>query len=202
MLRLLADIGQSYESLKSLSGKPYYWVYFEIVIIIIQRFYFVRKKQTCLFSIIKFNTWQALKLFSRGHHIIWRWLLYETSLVAELFKESVCNAGDLGSTPGLGRSPEKGMATHSSILAWRIPWRQSMGSQRVRHDWVTNTFTLIGQLNSKNLIHNYAYNRCYIRHLSYHEKSAQPTSPKNLWSRETRVPKLGSNISNINSLHF
>ena len=37
---------------------------------------------------------------------------------------------------------EKGMATHSSILAWRIPWAkepvgqgsQSMGSQRVRHD--------------------------------------------------------------------
>ena len=40
---------------------------------------------------------------------------------------------------------EKGMPTHSSILAWRIPWTeepgrlQSMGSQRVRHDWVTNT---------------------------------------------------------------
>ena len=35
---------------------------------------------------------------------------------------------------------EKGMATHSSILAWRIPWteepggQQSMGSQRVGHD--------------------------------------------------------------------
>ena len=35
---------------------------------------------------------------------------------------------------------EKGMATHSSILAWRVPWTeephglQSMGSQRVRHD--------------------------------------------------------------------
>ena len=35
---------------------------------------------------------------------------------------------------------EKGMATHSSSLAWRIPWTeelgrlQSMGSQRVRHD--------------------------------------------------------------------
>ena len=35
---------------------------------------------------------------------------------------------------------EKGMVTHSSILAWRIPWTeepgglQSMGSQRVRHD--------------------------------------------------------------------
>ena len=43
--------------------------------------------------------------------------------------------GDLGSIPGLGRSPEEGMATHSSILAWRIPmdrevWGlQSMGSQ-------------------------------------------------------------------------
>ena len=32
-------------------------------------------------------------------------------------KESACNAGDLGSIPGLGRSLEKGMATHSSILA-------------------------------------------------------------------------------------
>ena len=37
-------------------------------------------------------------------------------------KESTCNVGDLGSTPGLGRSPEKGTATLSSILAWRIPW--------------------------------------------------------------------------------
>ena len=39
---------------------------------------------------------------------------------------------------------EKEMATHSSILAWRIPWTeepgglQSMGSQRVGHDWATS----------------------------------------------------------------
>ena len=47
----------------------------------------------------------------------------------------------------LGREDfaEEGMATHSSILAWRIPWteelggRQSTGSQRVRHDWGTDT---------------------------------------------------------------
>ena len=44
---------------------------------------------------------------------------------------------------------EKGMATHSSILAWRNPWTeepgglQSMVSQRVGHNWVTNTFTFI-----------------------------------------------------------
>jgi len=42
--------------------------------------------------------------------------------------------------PGSGKSPEKEMATHSSILAWRIPWTgesgrlQSMGSQRIGND--------------------------------------------------------------------
>ena len=37
-------------------------------------------------------------------------------------KKSACNLGDLGLIPGLGRSLEKGKATHSSILNWRIPW--------------------------------------------------------------------------------
>ena len=36
-------------------------------------------------------------------------------------KESSCSAGNLGSISGLGRSLQKGKATHSSILAWRIP---------------------------------------------------------------------------------
>ena len=54
-------------------------------------------------------------------------------------KASACNAGDLGSIPGSGRSLKKEMATHSSILAWKISWLepgrlQSMGSQRVGHD--------------------------------------------------------------------
>ena len=53
------------------------------------------------------------------------------------------NAGDIrevGSIPGSGRSPAEGMAAHSSILAWSIPWKeepgglQSMGLQTVRHD--------------------------------------------------------------------
>ena len=34
-------------------------------------------------------------------------------------KASACNARDLDLIPGLGRSPEEGMATHCSILAWR-----------------------------------------------------------------------------------
>ena len=51
-----------------------------------------------------------------------------------------------GFDPWVGKSPlEKGKATHSSILAWRIPWTeesgrlQSMASQTVRHDWATFT---------------------------------------------------------------
>ena len=55
-------------------------------------------------------------------------------------RESAYNAGDLGSIPWSGRSPgEEYWQTHSSILAWRIPWaaepggQQSMWSQRVRH---------------------------------------------------------------------
>ena len=50
-------------------------------------------------------------------------------------KESTCSAGDLGWEDPL----EEGMATDSSILAWRIPWTempgglQSMGLQTVRH---------------------------------------------------------------------
>ena len=44
----------------------------------------------------------------------------------------------------LAASSEKAMATHSSTVAWKIPWMeepgrlQSMGSWRVRHDWVTS----------------------------------------------------------------
>ena len=37
------------------------------------------------------------------------------------------NAGDVALIPGLGRSPGKGMATHSSILAWEIPWTEEPG---------------------------------------------------------------------------
>ena len=47
------------------------------------------------------------------------------SQLALVVKNPPANAGDAGDTgliPGSGRSLEKDMATHSSILAWRIPW--------------------------------------------------------------------------------
>ena len=39
-------------------------------------------------------------------------------------KESACNAGDLSSIPGQKDLLKKGMATHSSLLAWKIPWTE------------------------------------------------------------------------------
>ena len=55
---------------------------------------------------------------------------------------------------GLDLYLEEEIATHSSILAWKIPWTekpgglQSMGSQRVRHDWATDK-DLIGGATGK-----------------------------------------------------
>ena len=63
--------------------------------------------------------------------------------MAPVVKNPPVNAGeirDAGSIPGSGNPLDGGMATHSSILAWRIPWTeepgglQSMGSQRVGHN--------------------------------------------------------------------
>ena len=43
-------------------------------------------------------------------------------------KASVYNVRDLGSIPGLGRSLEKEMTTHSSTLALKIPWTEELGA--------------------------------------------------------------------------
>ena len=75
---------------------------------------------------------------------------------------------------------EKEMATHSNILAWKIPWTeepgrlQFMGSQKVRHDWATNTHFLKGLgLTSlfsmlslfKTCLHTSQISRVYCPHL-------------------------------------
>ena len=62
------------------------------------------------------------------------------SVVAQIGKESDCNAGEPSSIPGQGMSPGGGHGNHSSILALKILWTeepgglQSIGSQRVGHD--------------------------------------------------------------------
>ena len=60
-------------------------------------------------------------------------------------KESVCNVGDLGSIPGLGRSPEEGNSNPLQYFCLENPWTeepgglQSMGSQRVGYNLATKT---------------------------------------------------------------
>ena len=67
--------------------------------------------------------------------------------IEEPHKESTCNAGDSGVWSLDKEDPlKKEMATHSSILAWEIPWAeepgglQSMGSQSVGHDWRSTAY--------------------------------------------------------------
>ena len=71
---------------------------------------------------------------------------------------------------------EKGMATHSSILAWRSPWTEQpgglwlMGSQRVRHYWSRNTLCVLVTLASLLLCLNYSgsvFARDFLHFLSY-----------------------------------
>ena len=71
-----------------------------------------------------------------------------TSLVAQLVKNLPTMQETRVQSLGQEDPLEKEMSTHSSIFAWRIPCTeepgglQSMESQRVRHDWATNTFFL------------------------------------------------------------
>ena len=53
--------------------------------------------------------------------------LWLSSQFAAVVKKSACNARDPGSLPGLRRSLEEGMATHSSTLAQRTPWTEEPG---------------------------------------------------------------------------
>ena len=70
------------------------------------------------------------------------------SLVAQTVRNPPATQETQARSLGQEDPLERGIATHSSILAWRIPWTeehgklQSTGLQRVRHDWKTNTFKL------------------------------------------------------------
>ena len=73
-------------------------------------------------------------------------------------------------------SLEKEMVTHSSILAWKIPWRekpgrlQSTGSQRVGHDWVTSL-------------------KCHLRSEVQYQSPTIPQqiTPQNQWLKISKI---------------
>ena len=77
----------------------------------------------------------VLHSYEQENHFHLHWPLDRASQVALVVKNLPANAGDIkvtGLIPGLGRSLEKGMATHSSILTWRIPWMEEPGGLQSR----------------------------------------------------------------------
>ena len=72
-----------------------------------------------------------------GYPLQYSW----ASLVAQLVKNPSAMWETWVQSLGWEDPLEKGTATHSTILVWRIPWTvQSIGSQRVGHDWATFAF--------------------------------------------------------------
>ena len=125
----------------------------------------ILKKLTFIYDKSSIQSGYSRNIAQDNNGYIWQ---TQASVVAQLVKKkSICNAGDPGSIPGLGRIPgeeivyplqyswaslvaqmvknppamwetwvrslgwedplEEGMATHSSILAWRIPWTEEPG---------------------------------------------------------------------------
>ena len=102
---------------------------------------------TSCFSLAACNSLSKFWHFS--YNMSWYGLLW-ASQMALVVKNLPTNSGDVrDSVWALGQEDplEEGMATHSSILAWRIPWTeepggpQSIGLKGVRHDWATDTHT-------------------------------------------------------------
>ena len=114
---------------------------------------------------------------------------------------------------------EKGVATHSSILAWRISWTvepgrlQSMELQRVRQDWATNTFTEEFQSWSPGWAVSGTYRQVpcalcalpisFLISLGTVQISFQKPPGKSLWGKHLFVkPELSRLIINIHSTQF
>ena len=142
------------------NNKNYFWLKIHIVIQRIIWFYchpknYVSSLWLSLFNCRIKNNHIAYVL-SPGKIILYRYI--GVSLAAQMVR----NLPAMQETPvrslGWEDPLKKGMAAHSSILAWRIPWTeepagpQSMGLRRARHDWATNTF-------------HYSYTeRCLLKH--------------------------------------
>ena len=112
---------------------------------------FLTIRSRCLFEMFpSFAIWKVICIstwfFNYKFFFIGLWLLW-APLVAQRIKNLTLTQETWVQSLG-GENPlEKGMVTHSSVLAWRILWTEepgrlhSMVSQRIGHDWVTNTQT-------------------------------------------------------------
>ena len=87
-----------------------------------------------------------LKSFNSVSRLIWVFTFFRGFPVTQMVKNMPAVQETQVQSPGWENPLEKGVATHSSTLVWRIPWMeepgelQYMGSLRVRHFWATSTF--------------------------------------------------------------
>ena len=79
-----------------------------------------------LLFLVTFHYWPFPKPLHLSLVFSWGWYL-SWWLGSSLGERSACNAGDQVQLLGQEDPLEKGMATHSSILAWRIPWTEKPG---------------------------------------------------------------------------
>ena len=108
----------------------------------------IRKNPPLIYCCVSLNsfcsetsrTWASLGPETRHHGF---WPVSRGFLVAQMAKHLSAMLETPVQSLGQEDPLEKKMATHSSTLAWKVPWTkepcrlQSMGLQRVRHDWVT-----------------------------------------------------------------
>ena len=93
---------------------------------------------------ISFQNWAIqVRIFNLGRVV---WGFPGSSAVKNL----PVNAGDVGLIPELGRFLEKETATHSSIIAWEIPWTE--GSWRAKNLWVAKESDTTQWLNNNNRV--------------------------------------------------
>ena len=99
--------------------------------------------------------------FDEGEYDIarlWFYSISHSSLVAQRVKNPPAKQDTWVRSLGWEDPLERGMATHSSILPWRVPWTeepvrlQSIGLQRVRHDWATKHTHIHRQVHCWNYI--------------------------------------------------
>ena len=94
------------------------------------------------------NSFKQMFIFPFLNLFNWRLTALQASLVAQRLKHLPAMREAWVWSLGQEDPLEKEMATHSSILAWRIPWTeepgglQSTGSQRVRYNWATSLTAL------------------------------------------------------------
>ena len=131
----------------SVKKTKFNWVHFKDLICFIHWFiiqaasHLAARKKKALKSCMKQKAFMGRKSPGEGigYPVQYSW----ASLVAQLVKNPPAMRETWVRPLGWENPMEKGKVTHSSSLAWRIPWtEQSIALQTVDHDWVTFTFHL------------------------------------------------------------